>query len=100
MFAMVCSNPPAGRARWTGRLVAEEAVKRKLVPKVGRETIRILLLPHDLKPWREKMWWVAELDECYIAKMEDVLETYEQPDHRQEPVVCLDEKPVTLQAEV
>jgi hypothetical protein len=54
LIAMVCSDPPAGRARWTVRLVAEEAVKRKLVPKVGRETIRILLLHHDLKPWREK----------------------------------------------
>jgi putative transposase len=29
-------------------------VKRKLVPRVGRETIRVLLLHHDLKPWREK----------------------------------------------
>jgi len=54
IIAMVCSNPPEGRARWTVRLVAEEAIKRKLVPKVGRETIRVLLLHHDLKPWREK----------------------------------------------
>ena len=54
LIAMVCSNPPEGRARWTVRLVAQEAVKRKLVPRVGRETIRILLLSHDLKPWREK----------------------------------------------
>ena len=54
IIAMVCSDPPAGRARWTVRLVAEEALKRKLVPRVGRETIRILLLDHDLKPWREK----------------------------------------------
>ena len=54
IIAMVCSNPPEGRARWTVRLVVEEAVKRKLVPHVGRETIRILLLAHDLKPWREK----------------------------------------------
>ena len=54
IIAMVCSNPPEGRARWTVRLAAEEAVKRKLVPRVGRETIRILLLHHDLKPWREK----------------------------------------------
>ena len=54
VIAMVCSDPPAGRARWTVRLVAEEAIKRKLVPRVGRETIRILLLSHDLKPWREK----------------------------------------------
>jgi transposase len=54
LIAMVCADPPEGRARWTVRLVAEEAVKRKLVPRVGRETIRILLLSHDLKPWREK----------------------------------------------
>jgi len=54
LIAMVCSSPPEGCARWTVRLVAEEAVKRKLVPRVGRETVRILLLSHDLKPWREK----------------------------------------------
>jgi putative transposase len=54
IIAMVCSEPPEGRARWTVRLVAEEAVKRRLVAQVGRETIRLLLLHHDLKPWREK----------------------------------------------
>jgi putative transposase len=54
IIAMVCSDPPEGRARWTVRLVAQEAVKRKLVPEVGKDTIRILLLHHDLKPWREK----------------------------------------------
>ena len=54
IIAMVCSDPPEGLARWTVRLVAQEAVKRRLVPRVGRETIRILLLDHDLKPWREK----------------------------------------------
>jgi len=54
IIAMVCSAPPEGRARWTVRLIAEEAIKRKLVPKVGRETIRILLQSHELKPWREK----------------------------------------------
>jgi putative transposase len=54
IIAMVCSQPPEGRARWSVRLIAQEAVKRKLVPQVGRETIRILLRDHDLKPWREK----------------------------------------------
>jgi len=54
IIAMVCSRPPEGRARWSVRLIVEEAVKRKLAPKVGRETIRILLQSHDLKPWREK----------------------------------------------
>jgi putative transposase len=54
IIAMVCSDPPEGYARWTVRLVVEEAVKRRLVPRVGRESIRVLLLHHDLKPWREK----------------------------------------------
>ena len=54
IIAMVCSNPPAGRSRWTVRLIAEEAVKKRLVPRVGREAIRVLLRHHDLKPWREK----------------------------------------------
>jgi hypothetical protein len=46
------------------------------------------------------MWCVADLTEEYIVKMEDVLETYEQPYDPQQPVVCLDEKPVTLPAVV
>ena len=54
IIAMVCSRPPDGAARWTTGLIAEEAIRRKLVPTVGRETIRILLHTHDLKPWREK----------------------------------------------
>ena len=46
------------------------------------------------------MWCVADLDKDYIAKMEDVLEVYEQPYNSDEPVVCLDEKPITLHADV
>jgi DDE superfamily endonuclease len=46
------------------------------------------------------MWVVADLDEDYIAKMEDVLEVYERPYDAQHPVICLDEKPVTLHADL
>lgn len=46
------------------------------------------------------MWCVAELDEEYIAKMEDVLALYEKPYRNAEPVLCLDEKPVCLHADV
>ena len=54
IIAMVCTDPPPGFARWSVRLITQEAVKRKIVATVGRETIRLLLLDHDLKPWREK----------------------------------------------
>jgi transposase len=54
IIALVCGTPPEGQARWSVRLIAREAVKRKLAPQMGRETIRILLQGHDLKPWRGK----------------------------------------------
>jgi len=54
IVAILCSDPPEGYSRWTVRLMAQQAVKRKLVPKVGRETIRVLLRGHELKPWRGK----------------------------------------------
>ncbi len=46
------------------------------------------------------MWCVADLDEAYITNMEDVLALYEKPYDAKAPVVCLDEKPVSLHAEV
>ena len=46
------------------------------------------------------MWCVAEIDDTYLARMEDVLAIYERPLDEAEPVVCLDEKPVTLHADV
>lgn len=82
------------------RLVAHEAVRRKLVPRVGCETIRVLLESHDLKPWREKTWCMAELDDAYITLMEDVLALYEKAYRSAEPVVSLGENPVSLHADV
>ena len=46
------------------------------------------------------MWCIAELNEEYIARMEDVLAIYEKPLSDKEPVVCVDEKPVVLHANV
>src|SRR6266516_895850 len=46
------------------------------------------------------MWCVAELDEEYIRRMEDILAVYEKPLSTREPVVCVDEKPVVLHQEI
>jgi transposase len=54
IVAMICGPPPDGRARWTVRLATEHVVKRGIAARIGRETIRIVLATHDLKPWREK----------------------------------------------
>jgi hypothetical protein len=54
IVALTCSPPPPGRARWTVRLLAQEAERQGIVASVGKETIRRLLESHALKPWREK----------------------------------------------
>jgi hypothetical protein len=46
------------------------------------------------------MWCLPQIDATYLTRMEDVLELYEQPHNPQEPVVCFDEKPVSLHGEV
>lgn len=97
IVAMVCSKPPEGFYRWTLDLIVDEAHRRNLVKDgISRESVRIILQEHDLKPWREKMWCVPELDEQYIERMEALLDLYEKPHDPRHPVLCLDEKPVAL----
>lgn len=43
LIALVCSPPPVGHRRWTMRLLATEALNRKLVPAITYETVRQLL---------------------------------------------------------
>lgn len=43
LVAIACSKPPAGRERWTLRLLQAEMVKRNHVDEVSHETIRTAL---------------------------------------------------------
>jgi putative transposase len=54
IVAMVCSAPPVGRARWTVRLIVEEAISRGIVDTIGRQRVDDVLREHELKPWRKK----------------------------------------------
>jgi len=40
LIAMCCSEPPAGRGRWTVRLLADKLVELEVVESVSRETVR------------------------------------------------------------
>ena len=44
----------------------------------------------------KKMWCVPELNDEYIARMEDILNLYSKEYYKMEPVICLDEKPIQL----
>ena len=97
--ALVCSDPPEGFDRWTLELLKEESESSGSVENISLETIRVILHEHDLKPWKQEMWCVPELDEEFIERMEDILDVYEMPYNPKKPVVCLDEKPVVLHGE-
>lgn len=96
IVALVCSDPPDGFDRWTLDLIQEHASKDGLVESISRETVRVILQEHDLKPWRQRSWCVPDLDPEFIERMEDVLAVYEKPHSDQRPVVCVDEKPIQL----
>ena len=96
LVATACSKPPAGRARWTLSLLADEMVRLTRHRSLSSETIRRRLAENELKPWQEKMWCIPKVDAEYVARMEDVLDLYaEAPDERR-PVVCFDETPRQL----
>ncbi len=96
LIAVTCSKPPAGRARWTLQLLADEMVRITAHEAVSIETIRRRLGEIDLKPWREKMWCIPKVDSEFVARMEDVLALYEEPADDLRPVVCFDETPRQL----
>src|SRR6202171_4537025 len=56
LVATACSSPPAGRARWTLELLADELVRLTAHDSISRETVRRRLAENDLKPWRRDMW--------------------------------------------
>jgi len=100
LVATACSNPPAGRARWTLELLAGAMVKLTEHEDLSRETVRRRLAENHLKPWRKQMWCIPKVDGTYVARMEDVLDLYAEATDPQRPVVCFDESPTQLIGEV
>lgn len=96
LVAVACSEPPAGRARWTLSLLADEMIRLTQHESLSSETIRRRLAEKELKPWLKKMWCIPKVDAEYVARMEDVLELYAEPLDPQRPVVCFDETPRQL----
>ena len=54
---------------------------------------------NELKPWKKKEWCIPNSGE-FVARMEDVLDLYQQAYHPERPVVCFDETSRQLTGEV
>jgi transposase len=68
LVATACSRPPAGRARWTLELLADELVRITEHDSICRETVRRRLAENDLKPWRKDMWCIPQVDGQFAAR--------------------------------
>jgi transposase len=52
IIALACSEPPAGQARWTLELLAQEVLKDGIVTHLSPETVRLLLKKTNSNPGR------------------------------------------------
>ena len=96
LVATACSKPPAGRAKWTMELLADEIVRLTDHDELSSETVRRRLKENQIKPWQKRMWCIPYVNPEFVARMEDVLDLYTGPADPNAPVVCFDESPVQL----
>ena len=52
IFALACSEPPAGQVRWTLELLTQEVLKDGIVTHISPETVRLLLKKTNSNPGR------------------------------------------------
>jgi len=94
LIALVCSQKPDGRARWSLRLLRDtwSTLAHTEVKTVSHETIRQTLKENEIKPWRNREWCIPpEGDAEFIAGMEDILDVYTWKHDAKRPLVCMDE---------
>jgi hypothetical protein len=97
----LCGPAPKGYARWSLRLLANQAVALEIVDEpVSYETVRKTLKANELKPWLKKEWCIPpEHHGEFVCQMEEILEVYRRPLDPKRPLVCMDEMPYQLVSE-
>jgi transposase len=96
LVKIACERPdPCGRSlsQWDCLQIAQELVRRGLVTSIGRESVRLRLKRHRLKPWRYKMWLSPKVarDAAFAACVRQMCALYTRPLQEDERVLCLDE---------
>lgn len=100
IIATACTTAPVGHDHWTLRLLADKVVQLGFAESFSHEAIRQLLKKNTIKPWQQQEWCLAEVGADFVAPMEDVLDLYEAPYDAKHPLVCFDESPYQLIADV
>jgi len=69
-------------------------MRNGIVESISRETIRIILESHHLKPWRFHMWLSAKVprDEAFCRQIQEIIELYTRSLSSDEMVLCVDKR--------
>jgi len=92
LVSIACSEPPAGHARWTLRLLGGRLVELKVVESISPETVH-QVLKNAIKPWQKRMWCIpAPTNAAFVCQMETVLAMYWRASDPAYPVVRMAER--------
>jgi transposase len=101
VVATALGPAPKGRSKWTLRLLAEHCMEKDYIVSISHSAIGEMLNTNQVKPHLSAYWCIPkERDAHFVANMEDVLGIYKRGYNPQQPVVCMDEKPVQLLDEI
>ena len=81
-------------------LLVQKVVRLTEHERLSREAGRRRLVENQLKPWRKDIWRFPKVDATYVARLEDVLDLYDERCDPKRPVICFDESPTQLIGEV
>lgn len=55
IVALACTDPPAGQARWSVRLLTKELGARDMLSQtLGRDAVHVVLKSQKIKPWKKR----------------------------------------------
>jgi hypothetical protein len=91
LVSLACSEPPAGRSRWTLTMPGDWLVEVAGVESIAAEAVR-LSLKNPLKPWQKRMGCLPEPQRAaFVGQRTAVLAGYCRAPDPSPPVVCLEE---------
>jgi transposase len=97
LVKMACERPDTlGRSlsQWDGLALARQLERDEIVEHISVETVRRMLAPHQLKPWRHHLWLSPKTprDAAFYACVSELVALYTRRLHKHDMVLCVDEK--------
>lgn len=93
---LACERPDergVSVSQWDSAEIARQLAAEDLVSSISPETVRRILIHHQLKPWRTHAWLSAKVprDAEFVLQVQAIIDHYTRPLAPWEAVLCLDE---------